>query len=103
MFRVVCPGCRCPMHVGRHVDVGEWVSCPCCEVDLEVVRLNPLVLDWADDGLESAEAACTGLAGARRSKKHQRTSRIKLARNDDDLDYADRPGRKLSGHAPLSV
>jgi lysine biosynthesis protein LysW len=88
VFRAVCPGCRYPIELDRRIEAGEWVSCPRCEADLEVVSLHPLVLDWANEGLENAGVAWTWLAGAkwsRRGKTSERMPRAKVMSDDDTL------------------
>lgn len=49
--RAVCPGCRRKVELDPQIEQGEWVNCPHCNADLEVISLRPLVLDWADDEL----------------------------------------------------
>jgi len=53
--KALCPGCRRKIELEPQVERGEWVSCPYCWADLEVISLNPPVLDWAYD--EEAEVA----------------------------------------------
>lgn len=68
MARVICPGCRRYMEVDRHIEVGDWVSCPGCDADLEVISLNPLVLDWVDAEYENASIAWSSRASSKRAK-----------------------------------
>jgi lysine biosynthesis protein LysW len=49
--KTLCPRCRRKIEL-EQVERGEWVSCPYCWADLEVISLNPPVLDWAYDGPE---------------------------------------------------
>jgi lysine biosynthesis protein LysW len=64
--KVVCPGCRRKIELEPHVERGEWVSCPHCWADLEVISLNPPVLDWAyDEGAEVAGFPDMRAPGAR--------------------------------------
>lgn len=51
--KAVCPGCRRKIELEPKVERGEWVSCPHCWADLEIIGLNPPMLDWAyDEGAE---------------------------------------------------
>ncbi len=45
----VCPECAAEIHVGEEVDKGEIVICEECEVQLEVVGLDPIELDLAPE------------------------------------------------------
>lgn len=89
MAKAFCPGCRQSVDMDPHVEVGEWVSCPRCEADLEVISRNPLVLDWADEGLENEGIVWTNLAGNKWSKwgkEPKRKSFARVFRDDDELD-----------------
>ncbi len=45
-----CPECEAVLDLGLDdIEQGQLVSCPECGVDLEVVNINPLELDLADD------------------------------------------------------
>lgn len=41
----VCPECEGEVRVSPDVDIGEFVSCPECGVELEVVETDPLEFD----------------------------------------------------------
>ena len=45
----LCPECRAEIHVDEDVDKGELVYCEECESSLEVVGLDPIELDRAED------------------------------------------------------
>ena len=45
----VCPECDVEIHVDDDVDKGEIIYCEECESSLEVVGLDPIELDLADD------------------------------------------------------
>ncbi len=45
----VCPECEAEIHVDDDLDKGEIISCEECETSLEVVGLDPIELDVADD------------------------------------------------------
>jgi alpha-aminoadipate/glutamate carrier protein LysW len=45
-----CPECEAVLDMDlEDVEEGQLVSCPECGVDLEVVNINPVELDLADD------------------------------------------------------
>jgi hypothetical protein len=44
-----CPECEGEFRVGPILKVGQRLTCPHCEADLEVIHLMPLELDWAFD------------------------------------------------------
>jgi alpha-aminoadipate carrier protein LysW len=45
----VCPECEAEIHVDDDLDKGEIINCEECEASLEVVGLDPIELDVADD------------------------------------------------------
>ncbi|MBN1287655.1 MAG: hypothetical protein JXB47_19795 [Anaerolineae bacterium] len=47
--RARCPECDAWVNVKDSVELGDIVTCPECETRLEIVGLNPLELDYADD------------------------------------------------------
>lgn len=44
-----CPDCAGRLYVGKRPWVGQPVSCDRCDADLEVIQVNPLVVDWSDN------------------------------------------------------
>jgi lysine biosynthesis protein LysW len=44
-----CPECDESIGLGAKLYVGQRIVCPHCEIDLEVISLVPLELDWAFD------------------------------------------------------
>lgn len=42
-----CPECNSTIRFDEPPGLGELITCPECETELEVVRKNPLKLDWA--------------------------------------------------------
>jgi lysine biosynthesis protein LysW len=42
-----CPGCNNGIYIGQHPKLGDLVVCNHCYLDLEIVKLNPIILDWA--------------------------------------------------------
>ena len=47
-----CPDCAGRIYLGHKPWVGQPTACDYCESDLEVVQVNPPILDWADGELE---------------------------------------------------
>lgn len=56
MATALCPDCGQKIVIGPKPKKGQWVSCPHCNADLEIVSIRPLELDWVryddDDDLE---------------------------------------------------
>ena len=67
--RAVCPGCKRTVDLESQIGKGDWVTCPQCEADLEVVCLDPPLLDWAYEGPEIAGSTWIWAAGARRTRR----------------------------------
>ena len=44
-----CPGCKNEIYFYRTPKLGEFVTCPECEDLVEVVKIDPLTLDWSAD------------------------------------------------------
>lgn len=44
-----CPECQTEIHVDEDVDKGEIVNCEECDIQLEVVGLDPIELDLAPE------------------------------------------------------
>ena len=47
MATALCPDCGQKIVIGPKPKKGQWVSCPHCNADLEIVSISPLELDWA--------------------------------------------------------
>jgi transcription initiation factor IIE alpha subunit len=47
-----CPECEEGVSLGPRPRIGQRVTCPHCNAELEVVDLSPVELDWAYDELE---------------------------------------------------
>ncbi|MCI0399497.1 MAG: hypothetical protein L0332_32200 [Chloroflexi bacterium] len=55
MTSALCPDCGRKIVVGPKPKKGQWVSCPHCNADLEIVSLSPLEFDWAQYDAEDEE------------------------------------------------
>lgn len=44
-----CPDCAARIYLGRKPWLGQQASCDTCDAELEVVAVNPPVLDWVDE------------------------------------------------------
>lgn len=44
-----CPECEGEFRVGPQLKVGQRITCPHCDAELEIIHLTPLELDWAYD------------------------------------------------------
>lgn len=47
MVPVVCPECEAEINLTASTEVGEIIVCPDCGVDLEVMSLDPAVVEVA--------------------------------------------------------
>ena len=59
MPRTTCPECGEPVEFDEDAQVGEQIVCAKCRVELEILSLSPLALDYVladgwdqDDGLD---------------------------------------------------
>jgi formylmethanofuran dehydrogenase subunit E len=48
--RVPCPSCEELITFVDRVQIDDKITCPHCRVDLVVVEVNPIELDWDDKG-----------------------------------------------------
>jgi alpha-aminoadipate/glutamate carrier protein LysW len=55
MAEAMCPDCGQQVEVGLKPKLGQWLTCPHCNAELEVVSVNPVELDWASDFEEDDE------------------------------------------------
>jgi len=67
--RTVCPGCKRKVDLEPQIRKGDWVTCPYCEADLEVMSQDPPLLDWAYEGSEIAGSTWIWAAGAGRTRR----------------------------------
>jgi lysine biosynthesis protein LysW len=42
-----CPSCGENIDLGDRLWVGQLFTCSSCEDELEIIQLNPIVLDWS--------------------------------------------------------
>ena len=42
-----CPSCGEYIYLGDRARLGQLLTCSSCEDELEVIRLNPIILDWS--------------------------------------------------------
>ena len=43
----ICPSCAIKVKLGPKSRAGQQISCPDCDADLVIIRVNPPALDWA--------------------------------------------------------
>ena len=44
-----CPNCESTITFKKQPHRGKLVSCEACDEPFEVIRLNPIILDWLDE------------------------------------------------------
>lgn len=89
MAKANCPGCRRSLHLDRHIDEGDYVNCPHCRADLEVISLHPLGLDWAEGSPRNKEVTWTSIASAEWSNLDKRKKRNIRVKGSFDTDWYD--------------
>jgi alpha-aminoadipate/glutamate carrier protein LysW len=50
-----CPDCEAEVHISLDADKGDKVTCDECATELEVVGLDPVELDIAEEDLDEDE------------------------------------------------
>lgn len=53
-----CPSCGGRTLVGDHPKISQFVNCRFCGEELEIIKLNPIILDWLyvqNDDIHSKE------------------------------------------------
>ena len=50
-----CPDCGEKITLRDPVELGQLVTCPNCEAELEVVETNPVELDWVYEEWDEEE------------------------------------------------
>ena len=51
-MKTECPECAAEIKLGEDVEEGEILVCPDCGVELEVMSLDPIVLEMAPEEAE---------------------------------------------------
>lgn len=49
MRKTKCPACKKSIQLEKGIGLDDLVKCPECKNMMEVVQLNPPLLDWAGD------------------------------------------------------
>ena len=44
---VTCLECDRKLHLGVRADVGDFITCPSCDSEFEVVSMKPKRIEWA--------------------------------------------------------
>ena len=44
-----CPSCMFKVDIGEKPRFGQRIKCPDCEAVLEIIQINPPILDWLFD------------------------------------------------------
>jgi lysine biosynthesis protein LysW len=89
MAKAVCPACKARLDLDRHIEDGDFFNCFRCGVDLEVISLHPLILDWADDGTGLVGMTRHWQGGAKRSKRDKKKRTKARTREYWEFDYVD--------------
>jgi alpha-aminoadipate carrier protein LysW len=87
MAKAICPGCRRSVYIDQHIQMGEYVNCPECGADLEVISLHPIMLDWADEGLDNGRLTWGSVASAKWPKWDKRERKKVRVKRPDDSDW----------------
>ena len=53
--RAICPECRTMIRLDPETEEGQSLYCPYCGTDVEVISLDPAVLDWANSDWEDED------------------------------------------------
>ena len=48
MYVAFCPDCETRINLGRNIKKGDMFRCPECDVELMIMSLSPLLVDYAD-------------------------------------------------------
>jgi alpha-aminoadipate carrier protein LysW len=55
MASVYCPDCDEELILNPTAKVGQKLTCPHCDADLEVIGVDPIELDWVYDWAEDED------------------------------------------------
>jgi len=50
-----CPECEAEVHVDTDADKGDKVTCDECQIELEIVGLDPVELDIVEEDLDDED------------------------------------------------
>ena len=50
-----CPNCGSNVPLPEEKNIGDYVFCPECNTELEIINLNPIELDWPLDAHDDDE------------------------------------------------
>lgn len=50
MTTTFCLDCEREIELDLHPEVGQQIRCQHCEIELEIINLDPLQLDWVYNG-----------------------------------------------------
>jgi lysine biosynthesis protein LysW len=56
MKKARCPACKTTMELEKGPRINNLIICPNCKTVLEIIRLDPPELEWADDPITSSFA-----------------------------------------------
>lgn len=88
MAKAICPGCRHPVYLSRYIKEGEFVYCPRCEAELEVISLHPLVVDWADDVYEYFDRASTSRGSSKKPTTYKgKNKKVRVPLSSDSYEF----------------
>jgi len=51
----ICPACEGEVRVSPEVEIGDYLTCPECDAELEVIEVDPLEFDVVSEGEEEYE------------------------------------------------
>jgi alpha-aminoadipate carrier protein LysW len=49
MATAICPSCDKAVNLSGDPEIGQRITCPSCQTELEVIDVEPVELDWAYD------------------------------------------------------
>ena len=50
MSTTFCLDCDYEINLGGHLETGQKLKCPNCQIKMEIIQVEPLLLDWAYEG-----------------------------------------------------
>jgi hypothetical protein len=58
MIEIECPTCENRIKVSRKLSVWDKIECPLCGEKLQVVSVNPLVVEYYEEDEQDEESCC---------------------------------------------